>query len=401
VKHTARAFLVAAALALFAPSCVGGERAVPGGGLRATKVLGSITVQAQGSAARTLSEGDIVRPGTRITTGPGARVRLASGEKPAIELGGDTRAALLGSRRMSLDHGSALGETGEGSLSFDATGMNVRVNDGAARLVRGLGTLQVGVYTGEAHVDLLGTVVDVPRFRQQEFSGGVAVDRVPAPLELHDNDPWDLRLLGDVIALDARLTQFRRGFNAEFGTQGADPAFYVAFVSLRRAAQVVGTAQDDVTTADKLIGLVFAQRLASRDGTDTNAGRYFAEMIAEYRLGASWGLIAKERGLDLRLLLPAVLDAISRGTTPEPSGGGQGSGGGGGAQPTSRPTSRPSPGPTPSPTPSPSPPQPPPPPCSILDRLLGNCRNQGAGGSGGSNSAPDCSILGVLLDPEC
>lgn len=401
MRRLARTLVLAAALALFAPSCVGGDRSVPGGGLRATKVLGSVTVQPQGGVSRTLSEGDVVRPGSGLQTGPGARVRLEGGEKRAIELGGDTRATVLGARRLSLAQGSALGETGQGSLSFDATGVNVRVTDGAARLIRGLGTLHVGVYSGEAHVDVLGNVVDVPRFRQQEFSGGIPVDRVPAPLELHDTDPWDLRLLGDVIALDARLTQFRRGFNAEFGAQGADPLFFVAFVTLRRAADVVGTAQDDVTTADKLIALVFAQRLAGREGTDARAGRYFSEMIAEYRLGATWGLIAKERGLDVRNLLPAVLDAIRRGTTPASGGGsGSGGGGGGGTQPTSRPTGRPSPGPTASPSPSASP-TPTSPPCNVVDRLLGQCENAGTTGSGGSGGSQDCSIIGVLLDPTC
>ena len=406
MKNTARALIVAAALALIAPSCVGSDREVPGGGLRATKVVGTVTVQPQAEPSRALREGDIVRPGWGIVSSPGASVRLEGGEKRAVELAGDTRAAVLGSRRMSLEHGSALGETGSGSLSFDVTGTNVRLNDGAARLVNELGTLHVGVYSGEAHVDLLGTVVDVPPLRQQDFLGGSAAERTPAPLELHPSDPWDRRLLGDVIELDTRLTQFKRGFNAEFGQQATDPVFFVAFVSLRRTAEVASTAQDDVTAGDTLIGLVFAQELAARDGNDARVGRYFSEMVAEFRLGATWGLIAKERGLDLRGLLPAVLDAIRRGTTPSSSGGGGGGsgGGGGGSEPTSRPTSRPNHGPkaTPSPSPSPSPSSPP--PCDILDRLLGNCPGASSNSSGGSPSGgttSTCSIVGVLIDPEC
>ena len=403
MRNTARALIVAAALAVFAPSCVGGDRAIPGGGLRATKVVGTVTVQPQGEAARTLREGDVVRPGSALTAGPGARVRLEGGEKRALELAGDTRASILGSRRISLDNGSVLGETGEGSLSVDATGMNVRLNDGAARVIRQLGTLHVGVYAGDAHVDLLGNVVDIPAYRQQDFSGGSAVERTPVPLDLKETDPWDRRLLGDVIELDAKLNQFRRGFNAEFGGQAADPVFFVAFVSLRRAAEVAATAQEDVTAGDTLIGLVFAQRLAARDGNDSRVGRYFSEMTAEFRLGATWGLIAKARGLDLRLLLPAVLDAIRRGTTPAASGGGGTGGGGGGAgpEPTSRPTSRPRTGPTASPSPSPSPSPSSPPPCPILERLLGNCPDAGTTDTGGSGGGQGCSIVGVLLDPEC
>jgi len=128
-------------------------------------------------------------------------------------------------------------------------------------------------------------------------------------------------------------------------------------------------------------------------------------MVAEFQQGATWGLIAKERGLEMRLLLPAVLDAIRRGTTPAAapggSGGGGGGAGGGGGGPTAQPTTKPKPKPSPTPTgPAPSPS--PTPPCMILDRLLGNCGGQASGtSSSGAGGAANCSVLGVLIDPNC
>jgi len=403
MKRFGPVLLGAAALMLAATSCLGGSHRGGGGGLRATSVVGAVTVQTPGEPAHALRQGSTVAEGSALTTARDASVRLEDGEDLAVELAGETRATIVSSQRASLDLGAALAETAKGSFAFDSRGVGVTVSNGAARLDRRLGTLRVGVYKGSAHLDLVGRTADVPVYRQQDFAGGVPLERDPTPLTLDDRDPWDRRLLGDVLELDKGLAQFVRGFNSEFSQQALVPVFFTAFVPVRAAATVVATAPADVSAADKLIGLVFAQQLSARDGNDSQLARHFGEMVAEFQQGATWGLIAKERGLELRLLLPAVLDAIRRGTTPPPvpSGGAGGGGGGGGSTPpTPRPTGSPKPTPSPSPTKTPSPT--PTPTCSLLDQLLQNCRGAQSSGSGSpGGGAPNCSILGVLLDPKC
>jgi hypothetical protein len=399
--------LVAVALMLAATSCVGGNNGSGGDSLRAVRVVGAVLVQTQGGDSRPLRRGNQVEPGSVLTTGKDARVRLEGASNRAVELAGDTRATIVAADHVSLDLGAALAETGKGRFAFDTGGVGVRVSDGAARLDRRLGRLRVGVYKGSAVVDLLGRSVDVPAYRQQDFAGGVPLDRDPTPLALDDRDPWDRSLLGDVLELDRGLGQFVRGFNSEFGDPAPAPVFFTAFVPGTKVEAAAELAPQDVTAADTLVGLVFAQQLAARAGNDARVTRDFVGMTAEFKQGATWGLIAKERGLELRLLLPAVLDAIRRGTTPASTpggsgGGGGGSGGGGGGQPTSRPTTKPKPTPTGSPTgPGPTPT---PTPCSILDRLLGNCSgtaDASSSGAGGGGGATNCSVVAVLIDPDC
>jgi len=405
MTRSVRALLGAAALMLAAPSCIGGDNAGGGDGLRATKVVGAVMVQAPGAASRSLREGGTVAPGSALTTGKDARVRLEAREGRAVELAADTRATIVAVDHLSLDLGAALAETGKGKFAFDSRGVGVRLSDGAARLDRRLGRLRVGVYKGAVVVDLIGRSVDIPAYRQQDFAGGVPLDRDPLPLALDDGDPWDRSLLGDVLELDRGLAQFVRGFNSEFAQQASVPVFFTAFVPGPAVEATANKAPADVTPADTLVGLVFAQRLAARSGNDANMQRFFAEMVAEFQQGATWGLIAKERGLEMRLLLPAVLDAIRRGTTPAAapggSGGGGGGAGGGGGGPTPQPTTKPKPKPTPTPTgPGPSPT--PTPTCLILDKLLGNCGGRASdAGSSGAGGAANCSVLGVLIDPNC
>ncbi len=401
MRRLLRRFTVAAAaLTLAAPACTSGGGG-DGGDFRATRVAGSVVVQMPGEASRALREGESVPAGTSFKTGRGARVRIESGGR-AIELDGESEATLLGSGRMSLELGRILAEApGARTLSFDSRGVTAQVTGGATRLERRLGAVRVGVYSGATRVDLLGRGIEVPRLRQLDVAGAVPLQRVPAPLLLSAKDPWDRRLLGDVLDFDANLDQYARGFNAEFGAEAVTSEFFTPFVTLA-SYRLVDEPLRVLEPADILIGLVFAQRLATRAGNPRRVKAFFDEMRALRELRATWGLIAKERGLDLQALLRSVLDSIRRGTAPPAPGGPAGPSG---PQPTPSPspTTSPRPRPTGSPSPSPSP-SPTPTECSVLDRLLGTCDEAtGSGGSGGGQSTNNdpCSVLGILLDPNC
>ncbi|MFY9587313.1 MAG: hypothetical protein WAT66_07655, partial [Actinomycetota bacterium] len=382
-----------------APACIGGGDNDAGGDFRADRVVGSVTVQAPGQAPQALREGETIAAGTSFKTGPGARVRLESGSR-AIELDQVTEATLLGTNKMSLELGRALAEVpGARTISFDSRGVTAQITGGAARLERKLGRVSIGVYSGSARIDLLGRGVEVPRLRQLDAAGTIATQREPAPLQLSPKDAWDREFLGDVIDFDSSLDQYARGFNAEFRTKATSPEFYFSFVAYRNT-NYYETLQPLLDPADILIGTILGQQLAKRGG-DLRAHVY--AILRLHQLNATWGLIAKERGLDLRGLLRAVLDAISRGTAP-PQTNNNASGGGPGPQPTPTQTSkprgrRPNPSPSPAPTPTPTPTE-----CSVLDRLLGTCdenQSSGAGGTSGSSSGSGCSVLGILIDPDC
>jgi hypothetical protein len=399
MKLPARLGAAAAGLMIAGTACFGHGHGGASRDLKAARVTGDVTVQAPGEDARALREGDTIRAGSGVHTGKDSSVRLEGGAGRAIELAGDTQATIVSAGDVSLDVGSALGESGEGTLSFDSRGVGVAVGDGTARLERLLGVLRVGVYSGKTRVDLGGRGVDVPAYRELDFAGGIPVDRVPRPLTLSASDQWDRRLLGDVIEFDQEISQYGTGFNNQFTGQVTAPSFFGGFVGVTNVSFVGGYLGQ--RPAEILIGLVLAEQVASK--THAAAQRLFPSMLTERSQGATWGLIAKEHGLELHSVLQAVLDAIRRGTAPGSSSGGGGSGGGGQSPgPSPGPTGSPKPKPTGSPSPGPSPSPTPTPTCPPLDRLLGLCPSSGASSGGGTSSAPeDCSLVGVLLDPDC
>jgi hypothetical protein len=402
MKITLRRLAAVVALMLAGTACFGHANDAATSELKVAKVTGDVTVQAPGGETRALREGETIRAGSAVHTAKDSSARLEGGAKRAVELASNTQATIVSADTVALDIGSALGEAGSGELSFDSRGVGVHVSAGTARLERLLGVLRVGVYAGKARVDLTGRGVDIPAFRELDFAGGIPVDRAPRPLSLNGTDQWDRRLLGDVIEFDQEISQFGTGFNNQFAGQTAEPAFYRGFVGVSNVTFIGNFSNQD--PAEILIGLVMAERLQAKNGS--NVQRSFASMFGERAAGATWGLIAKERGLELQTLLQGVLDAIRRGTTPS-SPGGSGGGNGGGGNPPNRPTPGPTTSPKPKPTGSPSPtpsPTPTEPPCTQLERLLNLCPGSGSGSQSAGTSAPpppDCSIVGVLIDPEC
>ena len=413
VRRASRAVVAFVVLVAAGASCVGGGGGGGNGSFEAAELSGSVSVRAPDGAVRTLERGDDVPAGSVIKTGSDdSFVRLEAGAGRAVELLADTQVTMVDARTVTLDIGRVLGQTGTRQpLTISSRGTVVQVSvDGASRVERLLGALRVAVYAGSSRVELLGRGVDVPRFRELVVAGGVPLEREPRPLTLSATDRWDRRLLGDVLDFDRELGQFGTGFNAEFGSVPIAPRFFANFVTLPS----VGFLRAQLPTnqpAEILVGVVFAQRLAAEAANQLRLPEFFAALVNLRDQGATWGLIAKEMGLDLRLALQGVRDAIARGTAPEPApdggrtggggggptgGGGAGTGGGGGGG--STPDPEPSPTPTGEPTEPPDD-EPPPEECSVIDTLLGQCPEPA--GNSGSSAASSCSAVVALLDPNC
>ena len=411
VRRTIQAFATAVLLIVAATACFGRGGGGANGGFLVAEVSGSVVVRSPGVVARSLRKGDSVPVGSLLKTAaePDAFLKLEGDDGQVVELQSDTQITVGSARSATLEIGRALAQAGEGQpFTIASRGTAVRVSAaGVARVERLLGTLRVGVYRGSAQVELLGRGVDVPSFKEVVIAGGVPLEREPRPLTLLATERWDRRLLGDVLDFDRELTQFGAGFNSEFGARPLAPRFFTAFVvlpSLSFLRPELPTTQP----AEVLVGVVFAEQLSTRAGGPATLPAFFDQLLDLRDQGASWGLIAKEKGLDLRLALQGVVDAIRRGTAPTPppgtggsgsGGGGSGGGGGGGGG------STPGPGPSPSPTeppPEDPPPEDPPPPeeCSLLEILLGTCE-QGVSDDSGAASAEECSVVAVLIDPNC
>ena len=408
VRRAGRMVVACVVLCAAGVSCVGRGGGGGSGSFEAAQVAGSVSVRAPGAAVRTLQQGDDVPVGSFVKTGStDSFVRLEGNAGRVVELLNDTQVTLASARTASLDIGRVLGQTGtEQPLTIESRGTVVRIAvGGASRVERLLGALRVAVYQGSSRVELLGRGVDVGRFRELVVAGGVPLEREPRPLTLSPTDRWDRRLLGDVLDFDRELGQFGTGFNAEFGSVPIAPRFFANFVTLPS----VGFLRAQLPTnqpAEVLVGVVFAQQLATKASNQAALPQLFNVLVGLRDQGATWGLIAKEKGLELRLALQGVRDAIRRGTTPPTppdggggSGGGGGNGGGGGGGGGSTPGPQPSPTPTGEPTEPPPDEEPPPEECSVLETLLGQCTQ--TGGNTGSPAARNCSAVEALLDPNC
>lgn len=354
----------AIAVLLAAGACSGG--AGPGEGiLTARDVAGRVSYRSEGGAWRALRSGQRLPAGTEVKTELDGSVRLVA-EDTAVELARASQVRIDGTDRFGVVTGSVLGE---GALTLEDLQQRVTAQGtgrGHFRLDRRL-SLRVATYEEEVRV-AVPPAIRLPRLREIVIAAGVLQSREPRPLTLVAQDRWDIRLLGDVLALERDIRSYRRGFDATYAGQATTPEFFARFLPPAGAAAFVGPALAELTPSDVLLGLLFAITISGRDATPVAQG--FARVVDLRRQGASWGIVAAELRLDPATILKALALAVARGSTaPRPAGGG-------GSSPRPRATSSPSPSPTSSPTPKPSrspSPSPSPSPCSVIDQLLGGC----------------------------
>jgi hypothetical protein len=368
------------ALALLGAAC---GRAVAGGVLRAAEVSGDAQYQAAGETAWTvLRPGTALGPGSQVRVPSDGLIRLRSGDD-AVELTGG-RLRVEGPDKVVLIEGRSLIESGKNAMTIrdnDAS-LTARISKGVLRYDLGQ---RIAVYRGEAEVRITQSY-PVPQLRELALGTGEPTLR---PLNLDPEDRWDLRLLGDALELNRQIEVIGRSLEGIYGAQVRDPAFYEKRVTpptavsfLRSGDLALGALLREVEPIDVLAGVVIGLRVA---GSAERLAESFRNVIALFRSGASWGVIAAELELPGPEVVAGLEQALTPGAPPQavqprpkpktvvvPPSPGQ-------PRPSPRPTSSPrptqSPSPSPSPTnsPTPSPSPSPSPTCSPLDQILGNC----------------------------
>lgn len=251
---------------------------------------------------------------------------------------------------------------GSEPAEVEAAGTTMAVSSGAARVSRAL-NVRVGVYHGRLALTSAAREVDVAALHEVAVPalGLVAATR---PLQLDAADPWDRRLLGDVIQLSAELDRRAQGFTSQAGAAASEPTFFLTrFESLAAVEdRVRAVFRPGRTAGEHLIGVAIAE-LGRHGSTGDRIGRVFRFRAS----GASWGLVARREGVSREPLLDRIdeviagpgtelaLSAPAGGSTPTTAGGP-------GPAPTTSPTPPGSPTPTPPPPTTAPPPSPPPTP---------------------------------------
>lgn len=366
----------AVALVLAASACIGSSHAGGRGAYQAAGVEGRVQIL-RAEVWSPLAEGAVVSAGEEVRTLAGAVLRLEQENGPEVELAPESRVRVLSGGAVEVVSGNVLGVARGGApVVLESQGVTARGRAGALRLDRSL-SMRIGVYSGAAALASLQGGTDVPRLREVVVVGRT-LPRSVEPLSISPLDRWDRRFLADALDVDRELRSLARGFDAQYASAAGSASFFGDFVPVR-SLSFVEPYVDGARASDVLVGLVVAALIRQEEG-ESLAGAFSEGMDMRLR-GASWGLIAHERGLDLEDLLTLVLRAVAGKLTALPglggsgtgssgggsggggsggTGGGNGGGGGGGG-----------PSPTPSPTTSPSPPPPPPPdPCDEPEELL-------------------------------
>lgn len=345
-----RIFAVALSLAAIAAACSPGSRSER---TMELKVVEGAVRLIRGDSSSLVRSNSQVAVGDRILVDPGgiAELRLASGR--LFELW-EAEVEIVEDTRLTLRRGNLLADL-EGPGTVDAENVTVSSRNAAFRVDRALST-RVGVYEGNVVLTRPGRSLALPRLRQAIVAGGI-LPRSEKPLSITYTDRWDRRFLQEAIDLDIRLQNFGRGLESQLGARsglefftavmpGTDVTFLLPHGASRRSDVLIGMAIALEAVVDPL-------RLQS----------LFDGVFGLWNDGASWGLIAYERGVTQIGLFARLLDMVRlAGLAPAGSGTGVSgvpgsTGGGGGSQPPQGGGSSPSPAPSPteSPTPDPSP----------------------------------------------
>jgi hypothetical protein len=227
----------------------------------------------------------------------------------AVKVSGGSDPALV------LETGDLLVDASRNTVKVDGGNSLVSVA-GAAKLRRS-SSLVAGVYEGSVLLQSEGQTLGVPRYRQAVAAGTGILPATPRPLDLRDSDEWDRRMLGDVLALSEQLEIFGRGFEAQLpsGSQPS-PEFFKSVVPELASAPISAQLLAGRSAGENLIGLV----LIGMDRGDFNSR--IGSIFGFRADGASWGLVAADRGLNPNPVLSGLELAAGRAVQESVAAGG-------------------------------------------------------------------------------
>jgi hypothetical protein len=247
-----------------------------------------------GDEVRTARDGraevELATGGT-VELAPGAEVRV-NGSGPEL-LAGDALVEASAPTGVAVPFPTAQ-TAGLGRVAVTA-------ERGVFRLERGV-SLRVAVYEGSVRIPGSGFEASVDRLREAVVAAGI-VPSNPRPLQVDPTDRWDLRMLGEAIALGDHLARLQQGLARQLPRRGVGDTVRKALPpTLPTGAAMRHLA--DLSPAAALVAAVVADRAAREQGlavTESLTG-----VVEELRLGASWIVVIAQRELAAEGLLAAL-----------------------------------------------------------------------------------------------
>ncbi len=275
-----------------------GEARLDASGIVEVSVNGAAFERA--ASNRVLGRNDrvrVVEGGAVLELPAAATVELRKGT--TVMVGTGTDGVLL------LEEGDLLAESGKDTLKIDGGTATVTVA-GAAKLRRAA-SFAAGVYKGNILLDSQKDEqsLTIPVYRQAVAAGTGLLPADPEPLQLRASDAWDVRMLPEVLDVSQQLEVMGRGFEERLPDEVPQgPELFRTLVPALGDAPITPELLAGRAPAENLIGLV----LVSLDEGDfrTRVSHVFGFRSE----GASWGLVAADRGLNPNPVLGNLESAL-------------------------------------------------------------------------------------------
>lgn len=273
------------------------------------QVSGSATVTLADGESRTVTGGETLTFGDTVTVDEGtATVELASGASYELRSGIEGRGDSPASAASVIEIGAPPVLRDGDVLMTDGFPASVRY-DVAQVTARGPTRVQSAVpsatsYAGETQLSGTGDLTAVAGLRTVVLTRSAQ----PEAVQFNPSDPWDRRFLGEAQAFGERLEALARGYTGDLQASVQPSAdFYRSVLpDLAREREFASDLLDDGRTpGDYLIGAAIA--VGGRDGTFRER---WAEVFAFRDLGASWGIVALDQGVNTAPLLDQIELAV-------------------------------------------------------------------------------------------
>lgn len=249
------------------------------------RLHGDVSVLRAGEVIDITDESSI-EPGDRIATRADGRAELRLEGLRRVELAPDSIVSVAGTTAVDGLGGSLLASSaGADRISVRFGQVEGTTTGGMFRVDLGAGSSRLGVYEGGALISSPGqTDAPVDRYFQASVAGNERVTE-STPLVLDRDDAWDRLHLGEVLALDERITKLGNGLSTQLG--GARPGLeYFSGLANGPVGFLRGYV-DDERVPDLLIGFTIARHSAAPIGSA------FTRAFEYRHQEGSWGLIAR------------------------------------------------------------------------------------------------------------
>jgi hypothetical protein len=269
---------------------------------------GDRSEQAVGTASLVEGQASLLHDGETSSLTQGAPARVFAGDVVSVDEPGVVRVRLSDDRDFELRGGSleVLGEEAvsldQGSLLVEAPqGAEVAVGKATARFTAGRlrfdgpAVGRIGAYVVESLkiVKADETTVDLPRYWQILLKPDGSLEEA-RPLQIKGDDDWDRRLLLTALETDRSLANLATGFDAQFGST-TPPALLERIGAIGVGPEAL--APFDASPRSNLVLALAFTRVWKKDN-QAELGKGFIDAMTLNVLGASWGLLVQQFGVD-------------------------------------------------------------------------------------------------------